>query len=52
VKWVCGNGPLRGLCLVNESRATGVGGLCLMKVLKNTANIFSSIIYYHRRLRL
>jgi hypothetical protein len=30
----------------------GVGGLRLPKVLKNTTNMLSSIIYYHRKLRL
>jgi hypothetical protein len=29
-----------------------VGGLHLPKVLKNTTNMFSSIVYCHRRLRL
>jgi hypothetical protein len=29
-----------------------VGGLHLLKVLKNTTNMFSSIVYCHRKLRL
>jgi hypothetical protein len=33
-------------------RDPGVGGLPLLKVLKNLTNMFSSITYCHRRLRL
>jgi hypothetical protein len=29
-----------------------VGGLHLLKVLKNTTNMFSSIVYCHRKLRV
>jgi hypothetical protein len=31
---------------------TSVGGLHLPKVIKNTTNMFSSIVYCHRKLRL
>jgi hypothetical protein len=34
------------------SRRLGVGGLRLPKVLKNTTNMLSSMIYCHRKLRL
>jgi hypothetical protein len=33
-------------------RGATVGGLCLPKVLKNTTNMLSSIIYYYRKLWL
>jgi hypothetical protein len=33
-------------------RGATVGGLHLPKVLKNTTNMFSSIVYCHRKLRL
>jgi hypothetical protein len=39
--------------LINSSwNSVYVGGLHLPKVLKNTTNMLSSIIYYHRKLRL
>jgi hypothetical protein len=31
-------------------RGATVGGLHLLKVLKNTTNMFSSIVYCHRKL--
>jgi hypothetical protein len=34
------------------ARKRAVGGLCLPKVLKNTTNVLSSILYCHRNLRL
>jgi hypothetical protein len=33
-------------------RGATVGGLPLPKVLRNTSNMFSSIVYCHRKLRL
>jgi hypothetical protein len=33
-------------------RGATVGGLLFLKVLKNTTNMFSSIVYCHRKLRL
>jgi hypothetical protein len=37
---------------LNKFVVVFVGGLHLPKVLKNTTNMFSSIVYYHRKLRL
>jgi hypothetical protein len=40
------------LCQMGYNCLFTVGGLHLLKVLKNTTNMFSSIVYYHRKLRL
>jgi hypothetical protein len=44
-----------GLNLLNKKltlRGATIGGLHLPKVLKNMTNMFSSIVYYHRKLRV
>jgi hypothetical protein len=38
--------------IIERSGRGAVGGLHLPKVLKNTTNMFSSIVYYHRKLRV
>jgi hypothetical protein len=39
-------------CYIAKDEMVTVGGLHLSKVLKNTTNIFSSIVYCHRKLRV